>query len=152
MGREIAGDPDKDVSARVGIAPCIELSAPCLEHLIRMEAGVFAEHRVRECGDQRLRRMAKREVSRNEPGREIDLSLAVEGVEQGNADHLNIGGQIVELLLAVLARDARRRHIEIASKVESHRSMQDGAHGCDVTVGKEGHRCKHAVANPDERV
>ena len=65
------------------------------------------------------------------------LSLAVEGVEQGGADHLRIGRQVVELL-AALARDARRRHIEIASKVERHRSVQYAAHGRDVTVGVGG--------------
>jgi hypothetical protein len=82
---------------------------------------IFSEtslrHRMRELGDQGLRRMAKLEMSRNEPCREIDPSLPVEGVEYVYADRLNIGGQIVELF-AVLARDANRRHIEIASKVE----------------------------------
>ena len=38
-------------------------------------------------------------------------------------------------MLATLARDAGRRHIEIASKIERHRSVQNAAHGRDVFVG-----------------
>ena len=72
---------------------------------------------------------------------EIDLSLPVEGVEQGGADRLWIRGQIIELLAAV-ARDARWRHIEIASKVERHRSVQYAADGRDVRVD---------VGSPDAR-
>jgi hypothetical protein len=54
--------------------------------------------------------------------------------EQGNADRLRIGGQVVELL-PVLPRNAGRRHIEVSSKVERHRSVQYAAHGRDVIVG-----------------
>ena len=88
---------------------------------------------MRELGDQRLRRMAEREMLCHQACGEIDLSLPVEGVEQGGADHLWIHGQIIELLAAV-ARDARWREIEIASKVERQRSAQYAADGRDVSV------------------
>src|SRR5262249_58804780 len=101
------------------------------------EAWIFAQQCTRERGDQRLRRMAEREMPRHQSRRKIDLSLAVEGVEQGGADHPRIGRQLDELL-AALARDARRRHIEIASKVERHRAVQYAAHGRAVTVGTGG--------------
>ena len=45
----------------------------------------------------------------------------------------NVGGQVVESL-ATLSGDAARRHIEIASKVEGHRSVQNTAHRRDVLV------------------
>src|SRR3984893_9201619 len=107
-----------------------------------MEACIFAQHRVRERGDQRLRRMAEREMPCHQACGEIDLSLPVEGVEQGGADRLWIRGQIIELIAAV-ARDARRRHIEIASKVERHRSVQYAADGRDVSVDWQS-RCASA--------
>ena len=110
------------------VRPPGELPDSRLQHLIGMEARILAQHRMRQRGDQRLRRMAEREMPCHEPCREIDLSLPVEGVEQGGADHLRIGGQVVELL-AFLAGDAGRRHIEIASQVERHRSVQHAAHG-----------------------
>ena len=134
MSGKIAGSRNEDVPAFVGVAPDSELPDSRLQHLIGMKARIFAQRRTRERGDQRLRRMAELEMPRNETCREIGLSVPVEGIEQGDADCLNIGGQIVELL-AVLARNSRRRHIEIASEIESHRSMQDGAHGRDVAIG-----------------
>jgi hypothetical protein len=67
--------------------------------------------------------MAEHEMPGDQPCRKIDLSLPVNGVEQGGADCLRIGRQIVEPL--VLAREACRRHIEIASEIERHRSVQD---------------------------
>src|SRR5215475_4837066 len=45
-----------DVPARVRVAPCAELPDPRLRHLIRMEACIFAQHRMRERDDQRQRR------------------------------------------------------------------------------------------------
>src|SRR5690348_711959 len=85
--------------------------------------------------------MAEREMPCHQACSEIDLSLPVEGVEQGGANRLWIRGQIIELLAAV-AWDARRRHIEIASKVERHRSMQYAADGRDGSVD---------VGSPDPR-
>src|SRR6266480_6232197 len=128
MGRQIAGNRDEDVPTLVRVAPRAELPDSRLQYLIRMEACIFAQRRMRERGDQRLRRMAAREMPCHQACGEIDLSLPVEGVEQGGADRLWIREQIIELLAAV-ARDARRRHIEIASKVERHRSVQYAADG-----------------------
>jgi hypothetical protein len=34
-------------------------------HLIGMKAGIFPQQRTRQCGDERLRRMAEREMSRH---------------------------------------------------------------------------------------
>ena len=141
MGRQIAGNRDEDVPALVRVAPRAELPDSRLQHLIRMETCILAQHRMRERGDQRLRRMAEREMPCHQACGEIDLSLPVEGVEQGGADRLWIRGQIIELLAAV-ARDARWRHIEIASKVERHRSVQYAADGRDVSVD---------VGSPDAR-
>ena len=126
MGGEIAGDRDEDVPALVGVAPDGELPDPRLQHLVGMEARVFPQHRMRERGDQRLRRMAKRQVPRDQPCREINLSLAVERVEQGGPDRLLIGGQIVELL-PTFAWNAGRRHVEVAREIEGHRAVQDAA-------------------------
>lgn len=137
MRREIAGNRDQDVPACVHVAPRAELPGSRLQHLICMEACIFAQHRTRKRSDQRLRRMAEREVPCHQACGEIDLSLPVEGVEQGGTDRLRIRGQIIELLAAV-ARDARRRHIEISSKVERHRSVQDAADGRDVSVDAGG--------------
>ncbi|MEH2527024.1 MULTISPECIES: hypothetical protein [unclassified Bradyrhizobium] len=46
-----------------------------------METCIFAQHRMRERGDRRLRRMAERELPCHQPCGEIDLSLPVEGVK-----------------------------------------------------------------------
>jgi hypothetical protein len=105
------------LTAAERVVPLGELPNSRLHHLIGMKACIFAQNGTRERGDQLLRRLAELEMPCNELCREIDLSLPVEGVEQGGADCLNIGGQVVELL-AVLARNASRRHIEITSKIE----------------------------------
>ena len=98
MRGEIAGDRNENMPALVGVAPEAKLPDPGLQHLVGMEAQVFPQHRMRERGDQRLRRVAKRQVPRHQPCRKINLSLAVEGVEQGGPDRLRVGGQVVELL------------------------------------------------------
>jgi hypothetical protein len=59
--------------------------------------------------------------------------LSIEGVEQGDSDLLRIGGQVIERLAAI-ARNAGWRHIEIASKVECHRSVQDTTHRLDLAI------------------
>jgi hypothetical protein len=92
MSRKIAGSRNEDVSAFVAVAPDGELPDCRLQHLIGVKARIFAKYRMRERGDQRPRRMAELEMSRNEPCGKIDLSLTVEGVEQGDTDCLNIGG------------------------------------------------------------
>ena len=51
MGRKIAGDRNEDVPALVGVAPRGELPDSRLQHLIGMEACIFAQQRPRERGD-----------------------------------------------------------------------------------------------------
>ena len=75
MGREIAGDGNEDVAALVGVAPYAKLPDAGLQHLIGVEARIFAQHRAGERGNQRLRRVAERKVARNEPCRGVDLPL-----------------------------------------------------------------------------
>src|SRR5262249_11553471 len=133
MGREIACNRNEDVSALVSPAPRGELADSRLQHLVSMEASIFAQHRMRDRSNQRLWRMAEREVLCDQPCREIDLSLPVEGVEQGGADRLRIGGQIVELPTA-LVRNPGRRHIEIACKVKRHCSVQYAARDRNMTI------------------
>ena len=72
-----------------------------------MEARVFPQHRIREHGDERLRGMAEFKMPRHEPCRKNNLSLAVERVEQGVADRLLIGRQVVEPLAVLTGMRAR---------------------------------------------
>jgi hypothetical protein len=133
MGRKITGDRNKDLSALVCIAPDGELPNSRLQHLIAVEAGIFAQNRPRERSDQCLWRIAELEMPRHEPCRKVDLSLPVKGIEQGHADGLRIKGQIVEIF-GLIVWDARRRHVEITSEIDRHRSVQDAAQGRDLTV------------------
>jgi hypothetical protein len=61
-GPQIAGNRDEDVPALGRVAPGAELPNSRLQHLIGMETCILAQHRMRERGDQRLRRMAEREM------------------------------------------------------------------------------------------
>ena len=81
MRREIAGDRDQDAPAFIRVAPEGELPDPRLQHLAGAEPRVFPKHRERERGDQRLWRMAKRQVPRHQPCRETNLLLPVERIE-----------------------------------------------------------------------
>jgi len=72
-------------------------------------------------------------MTRDETRGKIDLSLPIESVEQSGTDLLRIGGQVIEQL-AALARDAGGRHIEIASKVERHRSVKNATYRLDVAI------------------
>jgi hypothetical protein len=101
MGSEIAGDGDEDMPSLVGIAPLLELPHSGFQHLVGMESCVLAQQRPRQRGDQRLHRVTKREMTRDETRGEIDLSLPIEGVEQGGPDRLRIGGQVIERLAAI---------------------------------------------------
>jgi hypothetical protein len=53
------------MSASVSIGPGSELPNARLQHLIGVEACIFAQNTAGERGDQRLRRMAEFEVSCN---------------------------------------------------------------------------------------
>jgi hypothetical protein len=72
-------------------------------------------------------------MTRNETRGEIDLSLPIEGVEQSDTDLLRTGGQVIERLAAIPG-NAGWRHIEIASKVERHRSVKDATDPVDVAI------------------
>jgi hypothetical protein len=61
VGREIASNRDEDMPTLIGVTPGGELPDARLQHLIRMETGIFAQYRTGERGDQRLRGMAERE-------------------------------------------------------------------------------------------
>src|SRR6516164_6653103 len=137
MGRKIAGDRNEDVAALTTLAPRSELADSRLQHLVGVEACIFPQYSMRERRNQGLRRVAKREVPCHQPCREIDLSLPVEGVKQGSADRLYIGGQVVKVV-AALPWDSGRGHIEIPRKVERHRSVQYAARDHPVTVSVGG--------------
>ena len=92
MGRKVARNRNEDVPALVSVAPHGELADTSFQHLIGVEACIFAQQRVGECGDQRLWRMAEREMPCNQPCCEINLSLPVKGVKQGGADHRRLSG------------------------------------------------------------
>jgi hypothetical protein len=51
MGRKIAGDRNEDVSPWVSSAPSGELTGTRLQHLVCMEACIFAQYRTRERHD-----------------------------------------------------------------------------------------------------
>ena len=78
-------------------------------------------------------------MTRDETRGEIDLSLPIEGFEQSDTDVLGTGGQVIERLAAI-AGNAGWRHIEIASKVQRHRPVQDATHRVAVAlpVGRLG--------------
>ena len=63
MGRKIPGNRDEDVPAGVGVAPRRELPDPRIQHLISMEACIFAQHCTCKRGDKRLRRVAEGEMA-----------------------------------------------------------------------------------------
>jgi hypothetical protein len=63
MRRQIAGNRNEDVPALVRVTPYGGLADSRLQHLVGVEAGVLAQHRKRQGGDRRLRRMADREVT-----------------------------------------------------------------------------------------
>src|SRR5262249_57502378 len=75
----------------------------------------------------------KGEVGGHGGGREINLPLTVEGIEQSGSKSLDIGRQIVEEVAAV-AGDAGWRHVQIACEIEGHRAVQDAAHGLDMVL------------------
>jgi hypothetical protein len=48
--------------------------------------------------------------------REVDLPLPIEGIEQGDAERLGIGRQIVQPIFGAVARDAGGRHVKITGE------------------------------------
>jgi hypothetical protein len=53
MGRKIPGNRDEDVPTGVGVAPRRELPDPRIQHLITVEACIFAQHCTCKRGDKR---------------------------------------------------------------------------------------------------
>jgi hypothetical protein len=128
MRREIAGNSNEDVPTLSSVAPLRELSHAGLKHLIGMKARVLAQQGPPERRYESLRRVSKREMARDQPGCCIDLPLAVECIEQSGAERFHIGREVVQRL-AGLARQPRRRQVEIAGEMDRHRAMEDGASG-----------------------
>ena len=85
MSSEIARDRDEDVSALLAPAPSRELAHAGLQHLIAVETRIFPQQRQCQCGNQRLRRVAEREIAGHKTRREIDLPLPIEGIQQSRA-------------------------------------------------------------------
>ena len=77
----------------VAVAPFAKLLHARLEHLVGVKARIFAQQCTRERRDQRLGRVAEREMAGDQAGGGIDLVLAVEGIEQSGADLLGGGRQ-----------------------------------------------------------
>jgi cellulose biosynthesis protein BcsQ len=88
----------------IGVAPLFELPHTCLQHLIGVEARVLPEHHLREARDERLGRVAKREMARDQPSGCVDLPLAIERAQQSRADFLDrVGKSMVRYLRYVAA-------------------------------------------------
>src|SRR5215469_15989149 len=88
VGCQIARDCDEDVPALRRVAPLAKLSHACLEHLVGMKPCILAQECLGERRDQRLGRMTQSEIAGNKARSDIDLLLAVEGIEQSGADVL----------------------------------------------------------------
>src|ERR1700722_20540439 len=97
MGGEISGDCNEDVPPLFSVAPDSELPDSRFQYLVGMKARVLPQHRMRERRDQRLRRKAKFEMPCHELCRMINLSLAIERVEQSGLDRLLCRRQDVRL-------------------------------------------------------
>ena len=65
MGCKVARHSNQDVPARIGVAPLAELMNAGLQHLVGVKARILAEQCVRERRDQRVRRVAEREMPRH---------------------------------------------------------------------------------------
>src|SRR6478736_7512521 len=102
MGRKITGDRNENMPPLVSIAPRAKLSDAGFEHLIGVEACVFAQHRKDQRGDQQFWRVAQSKVPHDQPCSKINLSLPVECFEQGSANGLLIYGKIVELIVVLV--------------------------------------------------
>ena len=66
MGRKVSRDRNQDVPALLGVAPRAEPAHARLKHLVGVKAGVFPEQRVRQRRDQRIRRVAKHKMARDQ--------------------------------------------------------------------------------------
>ena len=117
----------------IGVAPLIELPHTCLQHLIGVEAGVLPKQRVRESGDEGLWRVAQREMARDQPSGRVDLPLAIECAQQSRADFLDCVGKVIQPI-AAFARQPRRRHVQVAGKIDRHGSVKNSTGRGDTAI------------------
>ncbi len=95
MGCEVSRHCDQDVPPLIGVAILVELPNARLQHLVGVKARVLPEQRVRESRSERLGRVAKREVARDQASGRVDLPLAIECAQQSRADFLDRVGKVV---------------------------------------------------------
>ena len=110
MGRKVARHRNQNMPARIGVAPFAELPHACLQHLVGVEARILTEQSVREGRDQRVGRVAEREMARDQSADHIDLPLAIERLQQGRADGPDVGreGRPADRRLRLAAAPAAR--------------------------------------------
>jgi hypothetical protein len=111
----LAGDGDEDMPPLVAVTPFVELAHAGLQHLIGVEARVLAQQRPRQRGDQRLRRVVKREMACHQASRQLDLPLPVEGIEQGEVEQALLGHSTIVMTMryAHVAPSTMRAAIEL---------------------------------------
>src|SRR5689334_1560128 len=107
MSGEIAAHGNEDVPALSGVAPLRKLFHASLEHLMRVKARVLAQQGPPEGRDESLGRVSEEKMVRDQPGRGIDLVLAIKCVEQRGADRLRVDRQVVQRLTAVTGQPCR---------------------------------------------
>src|SRR4051812_40702506 len=78
MGREITRHPNQNAPARIAVAPLAELPHASLQHLVGVKARILPEQPACECRNERLWRVAEREVSCDQPSSRVDLLFAIE--------------------------------------------------------------------------
>ena len=94
VSREVARNRDENMPPRFRVAPFVKLTHPGLENLIGVKSRVFAQQRMRQRADDRIRRVAQCEVARDEAGRLVDPVLPIESVQQSGADFVDRRGRI----------------------------------------------------------
>src|SRR5215472_6342749 len=72
--------------------------------------------------------MTQRQVTGDQARRRIDLPLSIKGVEKRGANLLGCDRQVIETI-AALARQRRRRHVQISGKIERHGAVEKAAYG-----------------------
>ena len=130
VGGEITGDSDENVPALIAVSPFSKLPNACLKHLVGMKTCILAKECTRQGRDQPLGRVSQDEMAGNEPGRGIDLMLAIEGIEQMGADFLGRDRKVIEAV-ATVAGQRCRRHVQITGEIEGHGPVEQATHGFD---------------------
>ena len=130
-GPRDSGSPQRGCAGPRQYRPNEKLPDAGLQHLIGMEAGVFAQHRKRSVA-----------INASADGRAgiAATSLAARSIcrcrskasskRRESSPHRPEGRRVARFF----AWNAGRRHVEIARKVESHRSVQSPAWPRDITV------------------